>query len=86
MCKAVDSKELTAFAFLEKGMRMGQIISEALQFAMESTHEYWNIHRAGYLREFIAIVIFGIIGTIIAAFYEKIEEQKRKVKQNEASK
>ena len=57
---------------------MGKIISDAFVFAMESKKEYWNIHKAGYLRVFFAIMIVGIIGTIIAAFYEKIEEKKER--------
>ena len=70
--------KLAAFALLEKGNIMGQIISDAFGYAIESTKEFWIAHYPGYLRTFIAIIVFGIIGTIVAEIYEKYEEHRKR--------
>ena len=56
---------------------MKEVLTEAFEYTCNHMHEYWLSHYPGYFRVFIAIIIFGAIGTIAAEIYEKFEEHRQ---------
>lgn len=58
---------------------MKEVLAEAFEYTCNHMQEYWLSHYPGYIRVFVAIVIAGIVGTIAAEIYGKIDA-KRAVK------
>ena len=51
---------------------MKEVLAEAFEYTCNHMHEYWISHYPGYLRTFIAIIIFGVVGTIAGEIYDVV--------------